>query len=822
MRIIAIIKKILKKLKKMYHDFYDPWWRAKKRYIKYFEELTIDDHSILIESQHGKEMNGNVFYILKYMSESEKYTDFKIYLCARAGKVKAFQNVLNFYNLENIKITVLSSDEYFQILASAKYLINDNTFLPFFMKKEGQVYLNTWHGTPLKSLGRGIKNDAHAIGNAQKNFASADYLLFPNDHTRDAILKDYMIENIAEGFYIMAGYPRNEAFFNTERKKVIIGALELNGKKVYAYMPTFRGTAGNGGTSKSSHYMNYYLYELDKQLQDDEILYVNLHPISKKDVQFSDFTHIRNFPANYETYDFLNAADVLVTDYSSVFFDFACSGKKIVLFPFDKEDYLKDRGMYMSMDELPFPQVSEHEDLLAELRSPKTYDDTDFLSRFCKYESADASKKLCNHVILGENTGLEMQKVPNNGKENVLLYAGNLSGNGITASLRNLLNCIDLNKRNYYFSFYSERAKKHAQTIFTFPERSCYFGMTGDANLTVMDLVIRKAYRLKLISAPIYMRLEGKRVKQDLTRVLGNARFDHVIQFNGYEDDVILSFSTFDGKKTIFVHSDMVHEIEKKGNQRRDVLHYAYNHYDNVAIVSEDIEVPTVELSGKQGNIHVSKNLINYRAILDKSNADIQLDTYTKATTTKENLKLILNGPSECFINVGRFAPEKGQERLISAFYTYHQKLPDSYLIVMGGYSLLNGYAKLCNHASKLGLQDRVILLENVSNPYPIIKACDYFVFSSFYESFGLVLAEADILGLPVVSTDIPGPRGFMNKYGGTLVENSEEGIYHGMEMLHAGKVKPMTVDYEAYNQEAIQEFEQLLSNSANCTELSQ
>mgnify|MGYP000780861956 FL=1 len=84
---------------------------------------------------------------------------------------------------------------------------------------------------------------------------------------------------------------------------------------------------------------------------------------------------------------------------------------------------------------------------------------------------------------------------------------------------------------------------------------------------------------------------------------------------------------------------------------------------------------------------------------------------------------------------------------------------------------------------------------------------------SSFYEGFGLVLAEADILGLPVISTDISGPRSFMKKYGGTLVENSENGIYQGMEMLHSGFVKPMKVDYEAYNQEAIQEFENLLSN---------
>ena len=92
---------------------------------------------------------------------------------------------------------------------------------------------------------------------------------------------------------------------------------------------------------------------------------------AKDNVALKSFKHIKRFPSNYETYDFLNICDVLVTDYSSVFFDFACTRKKIVLFPYDKEEYLQDRGMYFSMDELPFPQVVDIVSLLEELRSEK-------------------------------------------------------------------------------------------------------------------------------------------------------------------------------------------------------------------------------------------------------------------------------------------------------------------------------------------------------------------------------------------------------------------------------------------------------------------
>jgi CDP-glycerol glycerophosphotransferase len=69
-------------------------------------------------------------------------------------------------------------------------------------------------------------------------------------------------------------------------------------------------------------------------------------------------------------------------------------------------------------------------------------------------------------------------------------------------------------------------------------------------------------------------------------------------------------------------------------------------------------------------------------------------------------------------------------------------------------------------------------------NPYNLLARCDYFVLSSLHEGFGLVIAEADILGKPVISTDIEGPRTFMKKNGGTLVENSENGNVLGVFVL--------------------------------------
>jgi CDP-glycerol glycerophosphotransferase len=104
-----------------------------------------------------------------------------------------------------------------------------------------------------------------------------------------------------------------------------------------------------------------------------------------------------------------------------------------------------------------------------------------------------------------------------------------------------------------------------------------------------------------------------------------------------------------------------------------------------------------------------------------------------------------------------------------------------------------------------------VILVLSMSNPLPLIKACDGFILGSFYEGFGLVIVEADILGLPVVSTDITGPRLFMKNNKGTVVENTDAGVEEGFRLLIEGKVPLLTTDYKKYNENAVNEFYELL-----------
>lgn len=812
MSFLAKIAARAKECKRAYTKLRDPWWRAKFRYAAFFEQAVLDERLILLESQHGKTFDGNIFQIARYLATEPAYADFRIVVSAWGRERKRFRAKLARYGLERrVRLATMSSDDYFRVLSSAKWVVNDNTFLPFYMKQKGQVYLNTWHGTPLKTLGRRIQGEHHAIGNAQRNFFAADYLLFPNDYTREHICADYMLENLAPGQAVLSGYPRNEVFFDDAARAKTRARLKLDGKRVYAYMPTFRGVAAKGRTAKNDIYLQYFLYELDRQLTDDEWLYVNLHPVAQSAEDFRLYRHIRPFPADCETYAFLNVADVLVTDYSSVFFDFACTRRKIVLFTYDKEDYLRDRGTYLDLETLPFPQVRTPDALVEALRADKTYDDGAFVARFCPYDGRGATQRLCDAIFLGKETGVRMEPIPDNGKENVLLYGGNLAPNGITRSLNALLNTLDTTKRNYYVTCEQGKVWRYRDALLALPPNVGWYVHTGDLNLTLKERILRKAFKWKWLPARAYATCCGAALRRELRRMYADIRIDGLIHFNGYEAENILLFAAFQGNNAIFVHSDMVAEIKTRGNQRKDVLAYAYNAYDHVAIATEDLRGPTAKIAGGDARFTVVRNAILHETIRAQGAEPWAFDDFTKSTLPEERLHERLREATYRFVAVGRFSPEKGFARLVDAFARFHEAERGTLLLIIGGSSFRDCRDRLTRQVKARGLTDSVVLIERMSNPYALMAACDGFILSSLYEGFGLVLTEADILGLPVVSTDIVGPRTFMLEHGGTLVENSEAGLFQGLSLLASGKVPRLNVDYWAYNENVRQAFECLL-----------
>ncbi|MEY8276166.1 glycosyltransferase [Blautia marasmi] len=800
MKMIKKIKKISVKVKNILRS---SW------YIHYYYHAELDEKLILLDSKNGKDLGGNILRLAQELSENLEYKSYKLCFSSNNNSKEQLKKLLNTYNIHYSRIVKEAGFRHYKVLASAKYLITDTSFPLEFIKKDGQTIINTWHGTPLKKMGKDIDNQAYSMGNVQKSLLAADYLLYPSDYMKNIMVQAYCLENIYEGKILCSGYPRNSVFFKSEQGEELRRKLFSEKKKVYAYMPTWRGIVGTVQIDGQIAELDSYFQQLDKALAEDEILLVRLHPFVAKAMDYSKYLHITSFPEGYEPYDILNTVDCLVTDYSSVFFDFANSGKKIVLFLYDKERYLDERGIYVQLDSFPFPQVDSVTELIKELRTPKDYNDTEFKEKYCQYDGLNVAAEVCRHIIKNKKVFQE-ETVEKNGNENILICCGVLARNGLTTAFLNLLEHVDRQKRNYFVTFVKSGLKRDPLRVKQLPSWVGIVPISGFFGRTPLEVIATVLYFRKNKKNHWITKYVDRYYSREYYKHYGKCDYKYVIHYSGYGEKMLTLFQNANTKNIVFVHNNMVKELEGKSNQHALTVKRAYASYYKVVPVTSDIYEPTFELGGNEKNIQIVNNCHDNKGVLNKSHKKVIFDEKTVCSLSEEELCEILHNSENKFITIGRFSHEKGHRMLIDAFNRYYKREKEGYLIIIGGYGPL--YEETLQYVQTLEIKNRVIIIHYMSNPMPVLKQCDLFILSSIYEGLGLVILEADTLGIPVISTDIPGPRGFMKEHGGYLVAPNADGIYEGMIAFGRGEVHAMNVDYEEYNRMAVDQFEQLFN----------
>ena len=777
-------------------------------YFNYYYRKKIEVKTILFEASHGKVFEGNMFYIAKEISEN--YPDYTVYASVTSQSKKSIERILKRHNLEKITLVSVGTPKYLKVLATAKYLFNDTTFLPYFTKKDGQIYINTWHGTPLKALGYDMLSESrHLLGNLKRNLIFSDYIVCPSKEMQQKFFAAYGIQNLYKGKVINSGYPRNSIFFDRDKEQTVRKELGLEDKNIMVYMPTWRSFEAQEEEKSYLEEMVNNLEHIDSQLTDRDVLFVKMHVLARKGVDLSGLKHTHFFPEEYEPYEVLNTADILITDYSSVFFDFANTGKKIILFANDFEEYIQDRGMYYTMEQLPFPKVDNIKDLMAELKREKDYEGANFLSKFCPYDNAHATRDLLRYLLLHEKIdSIKVSKLEGNGKPNTFMYVDSLCMNGLTSSAIALLNTIDRDKENLYLGFQPYTMPDPALRMGKLPADSLVFPLEGKFRYSALELIASIFFFACNKDSRFTKKYMDRMYRREARRFFGGACFDRVVHFTGYGRNTISLFQRMKSNTTstaIFVHSNMLAEAKLRKNQHLLSLKSAYNNYDRVAVVSEAVIAPTKDISGRDDNIVVVNNALLYNRVHTMATENVCFDKAATSNLDEPTLDMILNSGCVKFAAVGRFSPEKGYERLVSAFERFYQEHKDSYLILIGG---RGEYLDILQQASKLACQDRIIVIKGLSNPFAVLKRCDLFILSSLYEAFNMSLLEAAALGMPAVAVDIPGVREFMMEYNGFLVENSEEGILAGMKAFAAGEVDAMKFDAESHNEKVKQQYE--------------
>lgn len=768
-------------------------------YTHYYENLELKDKTILYESFHGRLMSCNPYAIFKYLLEDERFKDFThIWVLQSDEHIKK-----ELKKLKNLILVKRGSNLYLRYLASAKYLINNTTFPAYFIRKEGQFYLNTWHGTPLKTLGKYIKTSFMEHSNTQRNFLQCTHIINPNDFTQKVLLKDYDIADIYSGKALVSGYARID--LTLKRQDFLKSRFDIKeGQKVLLYAPTYRGDFGNPDFDYK--FITKLLEELC--VMPFKVLFKGHHEtlalIEENGLRIADAND-----RDIDTNELLSIVDILITDYSSIAFDFMPQDKPIIYYCYDYEKYKKERGMYFDLKDLGLSyckNTTEVKTLLKDevfLNQKNRY--AHLKEKFFPLEDGHSTKRVVDFFFFDTYDEKRLFKNESQ-KTKLLFFVGPFLRNGILSAFKNLIAHLDLKQFSINVAIDKGSIEAEPQRLEAFNELKNKLNVlpkVGTFNFDIEEywLMREDTFGVKR-NNDLQEEFFSKAYQREFKRLFGDCDFDTIIQYDGYQRywSALFAYAKGDFKKIIYAHNDMQGEFYKRFPYLRGIF-YLYKRFDLILSVSTQTNEENIKNLAQAYEIPVSKfktalNLINVDEVINKAQKPL----------SKQDLDKYFKKDHKVFINLARLSVEKDQTSLIKAFAKFHANFPKTTLLILGDGPLKDNLTELIK---KLSLSKNVFLLGFISNPFPYLARSDFFILSSQHEGQALVLAEAMILRKPILCTNFSCAKDFLgqnNEYG-LVVPKGEQGLYEGLCEITQNPPQFKEFDFKTYNEKCLKEF---------------
>ncbi|WP_262316082.1 CDP-glycerol glycerophosphotransferase family protein [Lacticaseibacillus parakribbianus] len=877
-------------------------------YLKAYKKHTLMRDVALIESTHGDNFYGHMYYVTRELAR--QYPNLTINVAVAPELVASVQAILTRDGLSGVTLVPYLSDRYCQLLASAEYLFNDTSYYSFFIKQDFQKYFNIWHGTPLKCLGKD-DGDVARMGNVQRNFYSADALVVSNDYTRDKMIGSFNLDRVMRGDVVVGPSPRNSVLSDATVRAAVRQRYNLGEREALVYMPTWR--ENDGEVDADATFTTRLLAKLDAALSDSQVLFVKLHPFQAKLTQldFADYHHIEAFPSDIESYQFLAGTDGLITDYSSIMYDYMNTGKPVVLFAYDKAAYYASRGCYEDIDDYPFTQVHSTKRLIDWLQVADHAVDYDaaFAKRYVGVDSTAGTGELVYYLMShyghaeahGEQPHVSA-KSPYNGLPTVAIYSGGLWNNGITSALLNTLDQVDLTKHNYVVFFPKATVKPAFRfLLFNLPKGVVFFPFDGGSTGSTFErFMMRRYIRSEHFNFAPFRTATDAVYRREYDRILGALKPAYFIHYTGFEraySEMIASLAKRPVKTMVYVHTDIFQERELRGSAMNwKMTKRAYQYADRIVLVSDQLKAdfihhfpsfaPRVRIMNnflgsqkvkKMGDESVFTTILNtpvtasndyavkrqainaigsrridfavppadefvtnalltrYHELntfpfVEKSLPDIvaawneKLADYVNVahplqpdvsqiftmygTSKLRLLDDLLNPDIKVFVNVGRMAAQKGQDRLIQSFAEVHRRYPNTRLVIIAPHGTLR--RQTLGWIRDSGCSSSIYLLGGMDNPYALMKLTDAFVFTSRYEGLGLVVFEALALDLDVITVEIPATVAMLKPGNALVAKNTDADITAKWLAYMAKGFKRTPYDFAVQDARSKQEFESL------------
>ena len=370
--------------------------------------LPVNSKRIVFESFFGKQYSCNPKAIYEYMVKN--YPNYKMYWSVDERFMTNFTG-------QNLQIIRRFTLKWIWVMFTAKYWVT-NCRMPMRVRKsKGTIYLQTWHGTPLKKLVFDMK-EVHIRNATTEQYKDDfyresqrwDYLISPNGYASAIFRSAFRFDKEI----IESGYPRND-ILHTGNNDQYIGSLKKQlgipmDKKVILYAPTWRDNEFHEAGGYKFN-LPFDIAELQKKYSETHVVLLRMHYLVAENF---DLTSYQGFTfdcsSGVDINDLYLISDLLITDYSSVFFDYANLRRPILFYMYDIESY-RDvlRGFYFDIEsEAPGPIVKDMTDLIAwidRFNQDSSYLDyteqyEKFYEQYCYLEQGISAERVIKNVFL--------------------------------------------------------------------------------------------------------------------------------------------------------------------------------------------------------------------------------------------------------------------------------------------------------------------------------------------------------------------------------------------------------------------------------------
>lgn len=769
--------------------------RRATKYADYCRSLEVDESIVLYESYWGTSLSCHPLAIYRQFRNDSR-SEGRIHVWVRQGAAAVPPDI---EEDSNVVVVKYGSDKYLRYLATAGLLINNTSFVPYFTRREAQRYMNTWHGTPLKTLGRSVRASATEHANITRNLLQATHIIAPNKHTRNVLLNDFDLAGMVNAQIKVVGSPRLDPLSSSNESDVSmrnrLGISPDDTRPVVLYAPTWRGT--NSSRELDIEELQRDLSALDSL--DEFIVLFRGHHLTESQLKDSGL-EARVVPHEIDTYKLLEMVDCLVTDYSSLLFDFLVTGRPVIAYVPDAAEYEATRGLYFPPSSVVRSIAHSRDELLQLVAaSPRAVVDDLYLAsvdKYCSFEDGHAAQRAIDFLLDVQEHAVELNSRP------VVGFFASLLPNGITSALRDLLNAVPVNEaRIVLFVEGNVRESSHIDAFIDSLTRPVQvITRSGESAFTIYE---RQAFaefkRTRAFASTLHRTTLQHAFSRELKRLVGDSRFSGLVQFEGYASYWTALFSraqSISAKSSIYLHNEMQHEVEQKYPYLREIFEWLID-YDCVATVSEAVAHENAKFFNSESFLSADQGVYWLRNVIDIDRVKALAEGPGPAKIPDSSLLILA---------AGRLSVEKNHMVLVEMMPYVLEQNPEAHLVILGDGPLRSS---LEARIDTLELRSSVSLIGHVTNPYPYISIADVFVLPSLHEGQPVVLYEAIVLGTRFVAAPTPGVREVADQFGVATVE-ADPRCFASAVLDSSFGVPSGSVSVSSLNAEAVRRFREL------------